>query len=620
MSIRVRPAPRPTTRPRRRDHWQREERTQFWVTIGFIALIALALLFLLGSVAVGYYNEHFKAVGNVQGAQITRDQVRERVALNQFRLTRTEGQVRQAAAAGEIDEQTMTTRLAALQQAVQTTESAVLPELVDLQFQGQLAGQQGLSVSDAEVDAAQRKEASGPAQRRVQAIFVAPEKASPASKPTPEQQQAAENKANQALAELRSGKPFGDVARTYSSDPSKDKGGEYGLVSQLSGLDDAWRKALFAADLNGTTDVVLGQDGTYRIGRVTEIVAGPDDPNFTTDLQRSVSLDAYRRNLRSELLAQKLQDKIVADTVSGDVDQVHLSDLFIAASAPTQEGATEADEVRVAHILYSPADNPSDSGTLPADDPRWEQERQRAEATANKLKAITDVAARTAEFKQIARSESEDTGSGEQGGELGYSQPASGLDPEFAKAIFEGEHNPGDMIGPVKSAFGWHVILYERKRKSHDDVVNQVQGALDAPNADFAALARQYSDGPEAEAGGDLGWKVRQELETNVADLVFGLQPGAVGAPLTDSTGTHYYKVTERAKRPLNAQQRATIESTAFRDWYDPQLQTAKDEGRVTEDPDALAGAQEPGSNTAPDLVDSGGGAPLDVPTNNTQP
>jgi hypothetical protein len=63
--------------------------------------------------------------------------------------------------------------------------------------------------------------------------------------------------------------------------------------------------------------------------------------------------------------------------------------------------------------------------------------------------------ATTANFADLAKKYSEDPGSGKQGGDLGPI-PASGLVPEYSQAVLGAQ--PGDIIGPVQSQFGWHVI------------------------------------------------------------------------------------------------------------------------------------------------------------------
>ena len=49
-------------------------------------------------------------------------------------------------------------------------------------------------------------------------------------------------------------------------------GGDLGFVDENSQLDPAFSKAVQAVAKDTPTEVIEGADGTYRIGRVTEIV------------------------------------------------------------------------------------------------------------------------------------------------------------------------------------------------------------------------------------------------------------------------------------------------------------------------------------------------------------
>ncbi|MDX1590019.1 MAG: SurA N-terminal domain-containing protein [Oleiphilaceae bacterium] len=60
------------------------------------------------------------------------------------------------------------------------------------------------------------------------------------------------------------------------------------------------------------------------------------------------------------------------------------------------------------------------------------------------------------DFAELAREYSDDSGSAEQGGELGFATPDS-YDEAFSEALFDLEA-PGDVVGPVTTQFGRHFI------------------------------------------------------------------------------------------------------------------------------------------------------------------
>jgi peptidylprolyl isomerase len=68
-----------------------------------------------------------------------------------------------------------------------------------------------------------------------------------------------------------------------------------------------------------------------------------------------------------------------------------------------------------------------------------------------------------------------------------------------------------------------------------------------APNADFAALARQYSQDPEsAKRGSDSGLQPLQQFLGPIRDTIGKLKVGAVTEPLQSPAGFHILKLTEQ--------------------------------------------------------------------------
>jgi peptidyl-prolyl cis-trans isomerase C len=65
---------------------------------------------------------------------------------------------------------------------------------------------------------------------------------------------------------------------------------------------------------------------------------------------------------------------------------------------------------------------------------------------------------------------------------------------------------------------------------------------------DFAELARELSEGPTAERGGDLGFFPHAMMEPAFADAAFALQPGQISEVVRSNYGFHVIKVEE--KRP----------------------------------------------------------------------
>ena len=575
---------KPVTTRKRRAHWENEERTQFWVTLGFLALIALALLVLGGAVAVGYYNEHFRTVASVNGTQINRDEWLQRQQVEKFRLSKAESRIREALSAGTIDSATAAQELQSLSGQQQDLGTRALDALIDQALQAQLARNVGISATPAEIDAELRKEATTRERRKVLAVFVEPQRSAGATAPTAAEKAAARNRATAALAELKAGKPFADVARRYSTDASRERGGEYGYVDVTNSTDKRWIEALFKLPANGTTDVVEGADGTFRIGRVTEIRPAREDAGYAGEVDRAVGAAVYRKALEADVVREKLKGRVVKDATTGDVEQVRAYEIVVRAEQAAQEGAAATQEARASHILYSPKDDPQGAGQLRQNDPAWAVAKRQADSAARRLGAVTAVAEREKQFAALARTESDDKGSAPKGGDLGFFSRAV-VAQEFGTAVFQGQHKRGDVIGPVKTQFGWHVILFREKGAEGTQRLAQILALVKKPGANFQQIARDRSEGDTAAQGGDLGWVARFQLEPEVENVLFALQPGKVSEPVARDDGNHIYTITDRRKRPLDEKQRQAIEANGFENWYQRQKASAK----IHRDEDALS-------------------------------
>ena len=64
--------------------------------------------------------------------------------------------------------------------------------------------------------------------------------------------------------------------------------------------------------------------------------------------------------------------------------------------------------------------------------------------------------------------------------------------------------------------------------------------------ADFAELAKRYSEDSHASQGGDMGWVAQGELMPELDAALFALKPGACSQPIQSRLGFHLIKVEER--------------------------------------------------------------------------
>jgi peptidyl-prolyl cis-trans isomerase D len=101
----------------------------------------------------------------------------------------------------------------------------------------------------------------------------------------------------------------------------------------------------------------------------------------------------------------------------------------------------QLEERRASHILVSAAEDAPEAA------------KKAALAKAEEIAAR--VRKNPASFAEIAKKESQDPGSGAQGGDLGFFRRGAMVKP-FEDAAFAAK--PNDIVGPVQSPFGYHVI------------------------------------------------------------------------------------------------------------------------------------------------------------------
>jgi parvulin-like peptidyl-prolyl isomerase len=161
------------------------------------------------------------------------------------------------------------------------------------------------------------------------------------------------------------------------------------------------------------------------------------------------------------------QDQMLAQMLFRDLQtSVKMDDAAVQKYYDAHKN--EYEEVKARHILVRFKDSrvPLREGQKELSDPE-------ALAKAQELKKKLDAGA---DFAALAKTESDDTGTGAQGGDLG--QFARGaMVPEFDAAAFV---QPVGKVGdPVRSAFGYHIIkVEERKSKGLAEMKDQIEKQL----------------------------------------------------------------------------------------------------------------------------------------------
>ncbi len=138
---------------------------------------------------------------------------------------------------------------------------------------------------------------------------------------------------------------------------------------------------------------------------------------------------------------------------------------------------------KASHILINAAPTASDA------------DKKAAKAKADDL--YQQAKANPKIFAELAKKHSQDPGSGAQGGDLGFFGRGAMVKP-FDEAVFAAKK--GDLLPPVLSDFGYHVILVTDIRpesgKSLADVTPEIEGQLKKQRAQakFAELAEKFTN------------------------------------------------------------------------------------------------------------------------------
>ncbi|MFN0106323.1 MAG: peptidylprolyl isomerase [Bryobacteraceae bacterium] len=189
---------------------------------------------------------------------------------------------------------------------------------------------------------------------------------------------------------------------------------------------------------------------------------------------------AELRMMAEEARKRKLDQTAGAKTqISFQVDQLLAQMLFrdLQATVKMDDAAVlkyyeahkgEYEEVKARHILVRFKDS-----RVPLREGQKELSDAEALVKAQELKKKLDAGG---DFAALAKTESDDTGTGAQGGDLGKFARGQ-MVPEFDAAAFV---QPVGKVGePVRSAFGYHLIMVEeRKSKALPEMKEQIEKQL----------------------------------------------------------------------------------------------------------------------------------------------
>ena len=559
---------RPVARRRGRAGWDPGDRRNSLINLGFFLAIGFSVLLLVGYAAYSWYNDHFGAAATVNGVTITKDQLRNRLRVESFRLDYFKSRVATLLANGRLTEAEYQGQLQFVEQQRSQLASIALDRLVDVSLQGTLAADRAIQVTEDEITAQVLEESTNPEQRHVWMIEVEPEVDPETGEVTPDLRRAALDEAEGGLARLRNGESWEDVAKTVSDSGIAPLAGDLGWLQEESGYDEALMTTIFDAALNTPTDVIEGEDGVFRIGRATEQVAAEVDTAFQARFESdNITLEDYRAVTRGDLVREKLSEAVVAE-MSQPGPQRHVLEIYLPE--PNESTIGTEDGVKVRHILFSPKDDSQGAADLPDDDPAWAAAKKEADDAYAALQANPSL------FDEMAREDSDEPSAAETGGKQPWYYDSSSIDAAFKEAIMADGLQPWQLLAPVKTSFGWHVIQFIRPSGAGEKAyLEELRGEI-VDATDFRDAARDNCENEEAEPDGDIGWIAKGELEASLDAAIFSTGIGAMSEVKTVSgDGDHLFWVIAEETRTPTEDQLAIFEDTGFQYWYTGQKEAA---------------------------------------------
>jgi len=218
--------------------------------------------------------------------------------------------------------------------------------------------------------------------------------------------------------------------------------------------------------------------------RADEIVKAsqgrPGAPTSLEDLVAGHPLGKERAlaEFKDSVLINKLVDKEIVSKITVDQEELKKQYQTIVSNLTERAKAPQSEQVRASHILVK-TDDKKDSDAA----------KKEIDALYAQVKDLTGDALKT-KFAELAKEKS-DCPSKERGGDLGAFGHGQ-MVPEFDKAAFEQEI--GKPYGPVKTSFGWHLILVAEKIPAKTPTDAEVEKAVAEKKPKLADLERMMKN------------------------------------------------------------------------------------------------------------------------------
>ena len=278
-----------------------------------------------------------------------------------------------------------------------------------------------------------------------------------------------------------------------------------------------------------------------------------------------------------------------APAAKGELEEIDVAQIFIPVDTGAGAGA-QADAKKKADALLRDARGDVDFlqlGAMAAKDNPKIKFQELGYRTPDRLPQIFYEAIRNTGGGQVANAVVKSP--------AGYhvlkvlDRRAAGASPPPQQAAAPDAGSPTPQNIPITQTLSRHILLRSRAGLTDQDAERRLQGYRDqvrAKTADFAELAKKYSEDGSAANGGELGWMSPGDLVPEFEQAMNRLQIGEVSNPVKSEFGWHLIQVLDRREGQLTVEKqrqfaRAAIRERKFEQAYQEWMRELRDNATV---------------------------------------
>lgn len=257
-------------------------------------------------------------------------------------------------------------------------------------------------------------------------------------------------------------------------DVKKDKNGFVYLMLKDKVVNELIVKALIDQEMVKRNIKVTKEDTEAELKTIIDKIGSKEKFNEILK-QNKISSAQFKKDLYEEVKMKKLV-KVISDVKVSDADAKKFYNENIAKFK-------YPDKVRASHILISA--NPEEIAEKLMSDPlnknlskseiQAKVDKELAAKLEKAKKILAEVKKNPASFAAVAQSDSEDTQSAKQGGDLGFFGKQEMVEP-FAKAAFS--QKPNTISDIVQTPYGYHIILVTDRMNAGQEPFEKVKGEI----------------------------------------------------------------------------------------------------------------------------------------------